>query len=218
MVIFDCNGVLVDSEKIAAAVAAETLTAAGFPITAENVARHFFGRRPADMLAAMEQATGKTLPPGFGSVLAAATLKRLREELRPVPHAAHALSWLRGLKCVASSSPRDRIRISLDVTDLARYFEPNVFSASDVAHGKPAPDLFLHAAANMNVLPADCIVIEDSPAGVAAASAAGMTPIGFLGGSHADPDLAEQLTAAGARMLITDMRHLKGTIVALRGW
>ena len=101
---------------------------------------------------------------------------------------------------------------------LTRFFEPNIFSASDVAHGKPAPDLFLHVARRTGIAPADCIVVEDSPAGVTAASAAGMTPIGFVGGSHSGSDIGEQLIAAGARTLIADMRQLKSTVTALRGW
>jgi beta-phosphoglucomutase-like phosphatase (HAD superfamily) len=99
-----------------------------------------------------------------------------------------------------------------------RFFEPNLFSANDVPRGKPAPDLFLHAAAKMEVDPADCIVVEDSAVGVAAAVAAGMTPIGFAGGSHVQSPLPAQLTAAGARAVIADMRALKSTVVALRGW
>jgi beta-phosphoglucomutase-like phosphatase (HAD superfamily) len=108
--------------------------------------------------------------------------------------------------------------MSLETTELARFFEPNLFSASDVPNGKPAPDLFLHAARRMRVRPPECIVVEDSPAGVSAAVAAGMTPIGFVGGSHSSIEHANQLTAAGAHTIVTDMRQLKGTIVAIRGW
>jgi HAD superfamily hydrolase (TIGR01509 family) len=218
MVIFDCNGVLVDSEPIAAAVAAEEFTRAGFPLAPETVARYFTGRRPADMFAAVEAATRRKLPANFGAVVAAATLRRFRAELRTTPHMVYALTWLRGPKCVASSSTLDRIRVSLETTDLIRFFEPHLFSASDVPHGKPAPDLLLHAAAKMRVNPADCIVVEDSAAGVAAAHAAGMTPIGFVGGTHADAGTGASLLAAGARTIIADMRALKSTIVALRGW
>ena len=125
---------------------------------------------------------------------------------------------MRGPKCVASSATRDRIHAILEITELLRFFEPNVFSGSDVPRGKPAPDLFLHAAAKMSVRPNDCIVVEDSPVGVQAAVAAGMTAIGFVGGSHAGPQLASSLQAAGAKTVIADMRVLKSTIVALRGW
>jgi len=128
------------------------------------------------------------------------------------------LTWLRGPKCVASSSTYDRIRASLETVGLMRFFEPHVFSASDVQNGKPAPDLFLHVARRMGISCADCIVVEDSPAGVAAATAAGMRAIGFVGGSHAGANLSEQLTASGACSIIADLRHLKSTVVALRGW
>jgi beta-phosphoglucomutase-like phosphatase (HAD superfamily) len=131
---------------------------------------------------------------------------------------AQALSWLRGPKCVASSSSFDRIRVSLESADLIRYFEPYLFSASEVKNGKPAPDLFLHAATRMHVEPRDCIVVEDSAVGVAAGIAAGMRAIGFVGGSHAGSRLAEQLRAAGAHAIISDMRALKGIIIDLRGW
>ncbi len=218
MVIFDCNGVLVDSEPLAASVAAEEFTRAGFAISPEVVSHYFAGRRPADMFAAVEAATGRQLPKNFGSMLTAATMRRFRSELRPTPHAAYALSWLRGPKCVASSSTLDRVRVSLETTGLMRFFEPHLFSASDVPFGKPAPDLFLHVAARMGVRPADCIVVEDSAAGVAAATAAGMTSIGFVGGSHASSQLGAQLTAAGARMLIADLRVLKTSVISLRGW
>ena len=116
------------------------------------------------------------------------------------------------------SSGIDRIRVSLETTGLLHYFEPYLFSASEVRHGKPAPDLFLHAAARMRVDPRNCVVVEDSPVGVAAGVAAGMRVIGFAGGSHASPALPEHLRAAGAPVVINDMRALKGTIIDLRGW
>jgi HAD superfamily hydrolase (TIGR01509 family) len=218
VVIFDCNGVLVDSEPIAARVAAEEFTRAGFAMTPEIVSRFFTGRRAVDMFAAVEAASRRKLPHNFSAQVAAATLRRFRAELRAMPHVSYALTWVRGPKCVASSSTLDRIRVSLESTGLLRFFEPNLFSANDVPRGKPAPDLLLHACAKMRVAPKDCIVVEDSAVGIAAATAAGMTPIGYVGGSHAASQLPGQLTAAGAKAVIADMRALKGTIVALRGW
>jgi HAD superfamily hydrolase (TIGR01509 family) len=218
VIIFDCNGVLVDSEPIVAAVLAEAFKRVGVTISVEGVMRKFHGRRPADIFAAVETATGRKLPADFSTIVARETLRRLRTELRTIPHAAHALSWLRGLKAVASSSSRDRVRLSLEVTGLLRFFEPRLFSASDVSKGKPAPDLFLLAAARSQVAPSDCIVVEDSQPGIAAAAAAGMTPIGFVGGSHRPGRLASDLVAAGARTVIADMRSLKSTITDLRGW
>jgi HAD superfamily hydrolase (TIGR01509 family) len=218
MIIFDCNGVLVDSEPIAAAVAAEAFQRAGINMTPEMVARYFTGRRPADMFVEVEKAAGVTLPVKFPSLVAAATLVKLSQEVRPIAHVGHALSWLRGPKCVASSSNLDRVRVSLGTTELNRFFGGNVFSASDVAEGKPAPDLFLHVAHKTGIAPQDCIVVEDSPAGVTAAVAAGMAAIGFLGGSHADEDLPGKLEAAGATCVIADMRALKAEVTKLRGF
>ena len=218
MVIFDCNGVLVDSEPLATAIVSQEFMRAGFPLTPDMIARYFTGRRPADMFAEVEFAAGRKLPMGFAACVAESILRRFRSELCPTNHAAYALSWLRGPKCVASSSSLERIRVSLESTGLIRFFEPNLFSASDVRSGKPAPDLFLYAAGKMDVEPGACIVVEDSPVGVTAGVAAGMTVIGFAGASHAGNDTADQLRAAGARAVITDLRALKRTIIDLRGW
>jgi HAD superfamily hydrolase (TIGR01509 family) len=218
VVIFDCNGVLVDSEPIASDVIAQALTRAGVQMAAETVLRRFHGRRPSDIVAVIEAATGKKLPANLLSIMAAETLSRFRDELQAIPHVAHALTWLRGPKAVASSSPMERIRLSLNVTDLLRFFEPRLFSASEVAKGKPEPDLFRLAASRLQVDPADCVVVEDSAAGIVAALAAGMTPIGFVGGNPVPGRLARDLHAVGARTVIADMRALKGAITDLRGW
>ena len=218
MVIFDCNGVLVDSEPLATAVVSQEFMRAGFALTPDVVAHYFTGRQLADIFAEVEQAAGRCLPEGFAATVASAILRRFRAELRATRHAAHALTWLRGRKCVASSSSHDRIRFSLETTDLLRFFEPNLFSASDVRNGKPAPDIFLHAAARMHVDPSECVAVEDSAVGVAAAAAAGMKVVGFAGGSHAGPALGNHLRAAGAHAVIADMRALQSTVIDLRGW
>jgi HAD superfamily hydrolase (TIGR01509 family) len=218
MVIFDCNGVLVDSEPIASAVLAEAFTRAGFPVSADLVARRYHGRRPADVFTSIEAAMGRKLPSNFAASVTLETLRRFRADLRALPHVAHALTWVRGPKAVASSSPFDRIRAGLEVAGLLRFFEARVFSASDVPNGKPAPDLFRFAAARMQVDPASCIVIEDSVPGVAAAVAAGMTAIGFVGGNQMPGRLAGELIGAGARTVIADMRALKSAIADIRGW
>jgi HAD superfamily hydrolase (TIGR01509 family) len=218
VVIFDCNGVLVDSEPLATAIVSEEFMRAGFPLTPDIVARYFTGRRPADMFAEVEIAARRKLPPGFAATVAGATLRRFRAELCATRHMAQALAWLRGPKCVASSSSIERIRLSLESTGLIRFFEPHLFSANEVRRGKPAPDLFLHAADKMHARPDDCIVVEDSIVGVAAGVAARMKVIGFAGGSHVGFGLADKLRAAGARSVITDMRALKGAVIDLRGW
>ena len=138
--------------------------------------------------------------------------------MRAVPHAAHALTWIRGPKAVASSSALDRIRLSLEVADLLRFFELRLFSADFVSKGKPAPDLFLLAAERLQADPAECIVVEDLVVGVAAAKAAGMKPIGFLGRGNPEDRVARDLLAAGARTVIVDLRDLKSAVNELRGW
>ena len=163
MVIFDCNGVLVDSEPLASTVVSQEFMRAGFAPDAGRCRALFHRPAAGRMFAEVESVAGRKLPPDFAATVAAAIRRRFRAELRATSHAAHALAWLRGPKCVASSSSYDRIRLSLETTDLIRFFEPNLFSASDVPRGKPAPDLFLHAAARMRVRPAECIVVEDSP-------------------------------------------------------
>jgi HAD superfamily hydrolase (TIGR01509 family) len=218
LVILDCNGVLVDSEPIAAAVLADAFKRIGIALSAETVMRRFQGRRPSDILAAVEAATNQELPSRFPGEVATETLRRLRTELRAVAHAAHALTWIRGPKAVASSSSPERIRLSLEVTGLIRFFETRLFSASRVHSGKPAPDIFLLAAARSEVDPSQCIVVEDSPSGIAAAAAAGMTPVGFVGSSQTPGRLATELLARGARTVIADMRGLKSAITDLRGW
>jgi HAD superfamily hydrolase (TIGR01509 family) len=218
VVIFECNGVLVDSEPLATAIVSEEFMRAGFPITPDIITRYFSGRRLADMFAEVEMAAGRRLPPGFAGTVAGATLRRFRAELRATKHIVQALAWLRGPKCVASTSSIERIRLSLESTDLIRFFEPHLFSGNEVHHGKPAPDLFLHAAAKMMVRPGECIVVEDSIVGVAAGVAAGMAVIGFAGGSYAGSLSADRLRAAGAHSVITDMRALKSVVIDLRGW
>jgi HAD superfamily hydrolase (TIGR01509 family) len=218
LVIFDCNGVLVDSEPIAAAVLADAFKRIGIATSAETIMRRFQGRRPSDIFAAVEAATNKRIPPGFPGEVAAETLQRLRVDLRAIAHTAHALTWIRGPKAVASSSSPERIRLSLEITGLIRFFETRLFSASNVYKGKPSPDIFLLAAARSGADPSQCIVVEDSVPGIAAAVAAGMTPIGFVGGSQTPGRLATELIARGARTVVADMRTLKSAITDLRGW
>ena len=207
MVIFDCNGVLVDSEPLATAIVSQEFMRAGFPLTPDIVAHYFTGRRPADMFAEVEIAARRKLPTDFAATVASAILRRFRAELRATAHMTYALSWLRGPKCVASSSslrPHPRQPGEHRPDPLLRAL--SVFG-DDVANGKPAPDLFLHAAAKMHVQPADCIVVEDSPVGVAAGVAAGMTVIGFVGGSHAGP--SARSSSARSRRPRRDLGHAR---------
>ena len=218
MVIFDCNGVLVDSEPIANAVLSRALASIGVKAPPQALARRFAGRRSSDIFSAIEKTTGRRLPNDFAEKVGDEILRRLRTELRPIPYVERALQWIRGPKAVASSSPFERIQLSLEVTDLIGFFCGRLFSASRVRNGKPAPDLYLLAAQQMKVAPSKCIVVEDSVPGITAAAAAGMMPIAFVGGNEAAGHLAGELSNAGARTIIADMRHLHAAITSLRGW
>ena len=217
LLIFDCDGVLVDSETIACTVLAELLAAHGYPATVAEVMREFGGRRLADVMRRAEEMVGRPIPAEAAEAAGRELFARFRRELMPVAGAREAIRALPYRRCVASSSAPERLRLSLDVTGLAPLFGDNVFSASTVANGKPAPDLFLFAAAKMGDDAAQAIVIEDSARGIAAARAAGMTAIGFAGGGHATAELADELTAAGADVVITRMADLSAAVETMIG-
>ncbi|MEZ0167672.1 HAD family hydrolase [Microvirga sp. TS319] len=213
LLIFDCDGVLVDSEPLACQVDAEVLTALGLPYTADEITRQFVGKSMRDMIGRIEADHGCTLPDDFAERVNSALFARFETDLKPIAGVGEAIRSLPHPRCVASSSVPERIALSLRVTGLADLFG-NVFSATQVARGKPAPDLFLFAAQKMGALPEECLVIEDSPAGVQAAIAAGMRVIGFTGGGHCSPGHAEQLRQTGAPVTISKMADLAITVQA----
>jgi HAD superfamily hydrolase (TIGR01509 family) len=206
-VIFDCDGVLVDSEVLACRIDAEILTDLGIPYTADEIMSQFVGGSLKDMMARIEADRGCKLPADFGERLNRTLFARFETDLRPIPGVRDAILALPYRRCVASSSAPDRIALSLRVTGLADLFD-HTFSATQVRRGKPAPDLFLFAADRMSVRPEDCVVIEDSRFGVEAARAAGMRVIGFTGGGHCGPDHAARLDQAGAHRVIAHMADL----------
>ena len=208
LLIFDCDGVLIDSEIIACRVDAECFGEIGIAITAEEIAENFVGISSATMFAAIETRHGRKLPDDFAQRLRARLEAAFATELQPMPGIAATLDSLPTARCVASSSYPDRLSFTLGRTGLLDYFAPHIFSATMVKRGKPAPDLFLYAAAQMRVDPRDCLVIEDSRAGVEAANAAGMRVLGFVGGAHCRPDHADRLRSAGANAIFSDMREL----------
>lgn len=208
LIIFDCDGVLVDSEVISCRVHAQVLTRHGYPITAEQVFARFLGRSALAASREVEAELGRALPDDFDTQLKAALFEEFAVSLQAVPHVAEALAAIATPVCVASSGTPDKIRTSLTHTGLLPHLAPHIFSATQVAHGKPAPDLFLFAAAQMGATPSYCLVIEDSVPGVTAARAAGMTAFGFSGGSHCRAGHPETLIAAGARTGFDDMRQL----------
>ncbi len=207
LLIFDCDGVLVDSEMLSCRVDAELLTELGLPYTVDEILRDFVGVSLKDQIARIKAERDFTLPADFAERLNTTLYKRFETELQPIDGVREAILALPYPRCVASSSVLERIALSLRVTGLADLFD-HLFSSTQVPRGKPAPDLFLHAARQMNADPRDCLVIEDSPAGVQAALAAGMKVIGFIGGEHCGPSHAQKLIQVGATTLIERMAEL----------
>ncbi len=209
LVIFDCDGVLVDSEVISAQVLSDTLCAAGVKVDVDFVYRRFLGRSIEAVREVLLGDFSHELSDDTLAAMRAAMERRLRSELNPIRGIAEALTRVPARKCVASSSRPERIRLSLAKTSLLEFFEPHIFSATMVPNGKPAPDLFLHAARQMDVKPHQCVVIEDSPAGVQAARAAGMRVLAFTGGGHAKPArLKSSLAALKPDAIFSDMLRL----------
>ena len=171
LVIFDCDGVLVDSELIDARIRSECFRAEGFPITAEDL-QETPGISGAGLAKIIRMRFGRPLPEGFMQATRAKIMSAFTEELRAIEGISELLGSLTTRVCVASNSHLDRVRHSLEITQLLRFFDPHVFSAIMVERGKPAPDLFLFAADRLNVSPAHCLVVEDSVHGIVAAQAA----------------------------------------------
>ena len=208
LVIFDNDGVLVDSEVLANRVLAEVLTGYGHPTTLDESVARYLGGSVARVRELIETGPGPSLPADFERRYEDAVLGRFETELRAVPGVAAALDAVDAPVCVASSGTPRRIETSLTLTGLIGRFAGAVFSVSDVAAGKPAPDLFLHAAEVMGAAPARCAVIEDSPLGVEAAVAAGMTVLGYC--ALTTP---ERMAAATARF--TSMAELPELLASL---
>jgi len=214
LVIFDCDGVLVDSEALACQVDADVLTSLGIAYTRDEIINQFVGVSLKDMMAQIEREHERTLPADFADTLNRTLFARFERELRPIEGVRDAILALPHRRCVASSSLPERIAFSLRLTGLDDLFE-HVFSASEVRRGKPAPDLFLHVAERMGSSADGCVVIEDSIAGVQAARAAGMKVVGFAGGGHCGPGHVDRLKAAGALSVIDRMAELPETLRAL---
>lgn len=201
LVIFDCDGVLIDSEVLASRVDADELMRIGYPITHDEVVLRFTGLSAASMRKDIEADWGRPLPADFETIVQARIKESYRTDLRPIDGIKEVLRRLPLPCCVASSSAPDKLRLGLELTDLLPNFEPHIFSASMVSAGKPAPDLFLFAASRMGVEPHRCVVVEDSIAGVRAGVAAGMTVIGFTAGGHCLADHADRLKEHGASLV-----------------
>ena len=201
-IIFDFDGVIVDSELIANRALAEALTAIGLPTTIEEAMARYIGLRMSDCVRKIEQVHGRTPPEDFVDACRARTRSILNEELRPVAGApAFIRSCRPALTAIASSSSVAGIKHSLGLVGLSDCFGGRIFSAADLDRGKPHPDVFLQAAMGLSANPVDCIVIEDGTLGVRGAVAAGMTVIGLTAGSHCGPAHGERLREAGAHIV-----------------
>ncbi len=212
LVIFDCDGVLIDSERIVVRIESERLTAAGFPLTVADIVESYVGLSDAAMFDGIAERFGKEVPREVVESLGSAALAALEAEVEAVPGISTLLQELDHggtPACVASSSSPGRIEMTLRVAGLATYLPTGVqFSAAHVERGKPAPDLFLHAATRMGADPTRCTVIEDSEHGVAAAVAAGMRAVGLTAVSLDPGGNAVRLRGAGAHALATTAAEL----------
>lgn len=206
LIIFDCDGVVVDSEVLACACLADALRLHGLDLRIDDVFDLFLGRSFSVVEDHYRSVTGKPLPVRFREDLRERLARSFVDSLTSMPHVIDVLKRLDRPYCLASSSDADRIRLTLAVTGLAPFFSDRVYDASMVSHGKPAPDLYLFIAGKMGAAPARALVVEDSVSGILAARAAGMKVWGFIGGSHCEGrDIAPHLLAAGADRVFDSM-------------
>lgn len=212
LVIFDCDGVLVDSERLAVPIDVGAIGELGWTITEAEVIDLFLGKSEADMFMVLEQHAGRPLPRDWDERRSREYRRVFDEQLQAVPGVAEAIKAISDIgfqTCIASSGTHEKMSETLRRTGLWDHFEGRIFSATQVEHGKPAPDLFEYAASRFG-LPADrCVVVEDSHHGVAAAKLAGMRAIGFAGGITPAIHLKE------ADVVITDMAELAGLVALL---
>ena len=211
LVIFDCDGVLVDSERLGIAVDVEMLHELGWPLSQAEVVERFVGRSERETRAAIEAHLGRKLPAGWDEEVTRRYREVFDTELAPVPGVIEALDRISLPSCIASSATHEHLRYTLGLTDLFERFAGRIFSAEEVAVGKPAPDLFLYAAERMEAQPAGCVVVEDSRSGVQAARAAGMRVLAFAGGLT-----PAELLDGPATTVFGDMRELPGLLH--QGW
>jgi HAD superfamily hydrolase (TIGR01509 family) len=210
LVIFDCDGVLIDSERLALRVDVAMLRDLGWPLGEADVIERFVGRSDRDTREAIEAHLGRALPPGWGEELNRLYRDVFAKELTPITGVVAALDEISLPTCVASSGTHEHLRYTLGLTGLLERFEGRIFSSEDVALGKPAPDVFLLAARRMGAYPSRCVVVEDSRSGVEAGRAAGMRVLAFAGGLTRG-----ELLAGPDTTVFDDMTELPGLIEGL---
>lgn len=220
LIIFDNDGVLVDSEIIAAEVESVLLTEAGYPISVEEMGERFAGMTWQNILLAVEREASIPLSASLIDKSEKILDERLGRDVAIIPGVKEALARLTQPRCICSNSTGRRLDSMLTHVGLKAYFDPHIFSARDLGEDrvKPRPDIFLHAAKEMGVKPSRAVVVEDSVHGIRGAVAAGMRVIGFTGASHTYPSHADRLTDAGAETVIARMSDLPATIAALSQW
>ena len=207
LVIFDCDGVLVDSERLGVKVDVMALRELGWPLSEAEVIARFVGRSDRENHAAIEAHLGRQLPDGWGEQVEERYRRAFATALTPVAGVLEALDRISLPTCVASSATHEHLRYTLGLTGLYERFAGWIFSSDEVARGKPAPDLFLHAAEQMGANPPACVVVEDSRPGVEAARAAGMRVLAFAGGLT-----PAALLDGPETVVFEDMRHLPGLL------
>jgi HAD superfamily hydrolase (TIGR01509 family) len=220
LIIFDCDGVLVDSEIIAAQVESRLLTEAGYPISVEEMGERFAGLTWKDILLAVEKEADIPLSATLLDKSEKLLDARLERDLKIIEGVKFALARLTTQRCICSNSSSQRLDMMLTKVGLKPFFSPHIYSAKDLGPDrvKPKPDIFLHAAEQFGVQPSRCLVIEDSTHGIHGARTAGMRVVGFTGASHTYPSHADRLTDAGAETVISRMQDLPGVVAALSEW
>ena len=216
LMIYDCDGTLIDSEGIACSVCADALTGIGVPYTTALFASRYAGMPARETWEKVTKQYGVTLPDGFNAAINAEIHRRLDAEVLPVDGVREAVEAVDGPRCVASSTGLTQLRKNLVTAGLMDLFGDHVFSVSQVKRGKPAPDVFLYAASQMGCDPAQTLVVEDTVAGVTAAGRAGMRAIGFIGANHAGEGMEARLIEAGAVIVIHHMHELAEAVQRLR--
>lgn len=204
---------LADSEVLSNSVIADVVSELGVPTSLDDAYRTYMGKRLVEVIETIERVTGRKLPADFADGYQRRTFYAFRARLKPVDGArAFLAEWCQVPNCIASSSSPERLALSLEVLDMTALFEGRVFSASHVARGKPHPDIFLYAAEQLGITPADCIVIEDSIGGITAARAAGAAAIGLTAASHIQPGHDARMREAGADHVVASFAELDRVI------
>lgn len=218
ILIFDCDGVVLDSMSLHAVVEAEAYQSLGMKVEAPELVLRFSGVPQDEVSRILSEETGINVPSNLNALIESQKKEMFQSRLKAIPGISEAIQSLNHIpRCIASSTGVEGLKHMLDLTGLYGSFAPNIYSSEMVARGKPFPDVFLHAAEQMGSAPQNCLVIEDGVAGVQAAKAAGMRVFGFVGGSHCTPDHSHMLKDAGAELIFRDMRDLP-EIIQEKAW